>query len=196
VQSDPNSMAICVQPISHLTTLDTVPNLHKVFVLSRGSLIALLTMDVIGHNVYTHPSTERCYETIVNEAQNGICWNARKPTGFDDRLSGGTLLTQVSAQPTEEPIRTTDFVNCAEVQTDLEKSTFQPTDFALYAQDYTVPVQIPDSIPIPPTNFADYARQYAQIAPLPLNNPFSMLDTGHTHSNFNEDHTWSQDLIS
>jgi hypothetical protein len=189
VQSDPNSMAIRIQPIYLLYTLDTLPNLHKVFVLSRSSLIALLTMDVIGHNVYTHPSTERCYEEIVNEAQNGICWNARKPTGFDERLTGGTLLTQVFAQPT-------DFVNCAEVQNDLEKSTFQPTDFALYAQDYTVPVQIPDPIAIPPTNFADYARQYAQIAPLPLNNPCSMLDTGHTHFDFNEDHTWSQDLIS
>jgi hypothetical protein len=189
VQSDPNSMAIRIQPIYLLYTLDPLPNLHKVFVLFKSSLIALLTMDVIGHNVYTHPSTECCYEEIVNEAQNGICWNARKPTGFDDRLTGGTFLTQVFAQPTEEPIRTTDFVNCAEVQTDMEKSTFQPTDFALYAQDYTVPVQIPDSIPIPPTNFADYARQYAQTAPLPLNNPCLMLDTGHTYFNFNEDHT-------
>jgi hypothetical protein len=193
-------MAICVQPISHLTTLDTLPNLHKVFVLSRSSLVTLLTMDTIGHNVYTHPSRERYCEAIMHEVQDGSCWKPRQPVGFDNRRTEESLLTQAHAQPTEKPIRMTDFVDYAEARTNLEKSMFQPTNFALYAQDYTGPIKILEPIPIPPTNFANYARQYAQIAPLPLNNPCSMLDTGHTHFNFNfnfnEDHTWSQDLIS
>jgi hypothetical protein len=61
------------------------------------------------------------------------------------------------AEPTEEPILT--------------------TDFALYAEDYTFPIQVPTQITLSPTDFANYAQQHAEVA-LPLDDLCLMPGAG------------------
>jgi len=78
-------------------------------------------------------------------------------TGFKEGFTEERWPNQVYAEPTEKAIQT--------------------TDFALYAEDYTFPIQVPTQLTLSPTDFANYAQQYAEVA-LPLDGLCSMPGAG------------------